>query len=122
MPTKVMNTVMACEYCSPGTKTIKADGGLVTFSLSLLLLNLILTGASFGMVALWLSSGFCSATEYGIFFGMWMGSMVAGLTSIAAAWNSQARALAAFLLIVLFGWIMLWVEFGHLVVAANCPG
>jgi hypothetical protein len=113
---------MACECCNPAPKAAKSDGGLIAFSLSLLLLNLLLTGASFGMVGLWLSSGFCSAIEYDIFFGLWMASLVAGLTSIAVAWNSQARALSAFLLAILFGWIMLWVEFGHLVVAANCPG
>lgn len=116
-----MDTVMACECCHPSPKAAKASSGLVALSLSLLLLNLLLTGASFGMVGLWLSSGFCSAMEYDIFFGIWLGSLAAGLMGFAFAWNSQSKPLAALLLTILFGWLTLWVEFGHLVVAANCP-
>lgn len=93
---------------------------MVAASLSLLLIEILLTGAAWGMVAIWVSSGFCGVGEYDIFFGLWIASIAFGISSIALAWGSQVKPLAALMLLVLFFAIMSWVDYGYIVVAA-CP-
>ena len=93
---------------------------MFVFAWVLLFLEVMLSGASWGMVALWMSKGFCDVGEYDIFFGLFVASLVIGISSIAFAWGSQAKILAVLMLFVLFGIIMLWVNHGHLVVTA-CP-
>jgi hypothetical protein len=93
---------------------------MIAFSWLLLLIEILLTGSAWGMVAIWVSSGFCGIGEYDIFFGLWIASIAVGISSIAIAWGSQAKILAAVMLLVLFFAIMSWVDYGYIVVAA-CP-
>ena len=93
---------------------------MVAVSWSLLLIEILLTGGAWGMVAIWVSSGFCGVGEYDIFFGLWIASIAVGISSIAIAWGSQAKILAAMMLLILFVAIMSWVDYGYIVVTA-CP-
>jgi hypothetical protein len=93
---------------------------MIIFTWLLLFLEIMLTGGSWGMVAVWMSRGFCDVGEYDIFMGLWIASLVIGIASIAIAWGSQAKILAAVMLLVLFVAIMSWVDYGYIVVGA-CP-
>lgn len=78
---------------------------------------LILTGACWGLVGFWVSTGDCYPDEHQLFMGLWLGSLVSGLFAIAFAWGGQAKFLAFLSLLMLFGWLMLWVELGHIAVS-----
>lgn len=106
---------MACPDCAP-----RPMPGEVTISLLSGLMMLALTGACWGLVGFWISSGACYSDEYQLFFGLWLGSLVSGIVTVAFAWGGQAKFLAALGLLMMFGWIMLWLELGHIVVSA-CP-
>lgn len=93
---------------------------MVPFTFVLLLVEVLLTGASWGMVALWVSTGFCGVGEYEIFFGLWLASLVVGICTIGVSWGSQVKILSALMLLILFGVIMSWVEYGGVVVSV-CP-
>jgi hypothetical protein len=93
---------------------------MVAFAFTLLLIEALLTGASWGLVGLWASAGSCTTGEYRLFMDLWTASLAVGITSIASAWGSQVKALAALMLIVFFGIMMMWVDYGHVVVDA-CP-
>ena len=93
---------------------------MVATALSFLLIQVLLTGGCWGLVGIWLTSGVCYSDEYNVFFGMWVASLVLGLTAIAVAWGSQVRILAALLLGTFMLFLLIWVEYGHLVVTA-CP-
>jgi len=92
----------------------------VAVSLTSGLATLLLTGACWGLVGFWVSSGACYQDEYSLFFGLWLGSLVAGIFTITFAWGSQFKFLAFLGLLLMYGWVMLWVELGHIVVSA-CP-
>jgi hypothetical protein len=93
---------------------------MIAFSWLLLLIEILLTGSAWGMAAVWMSRGFCDVGEYDIFMGLWIASIAVGISSIAIAWGSQTKILAAVMLLVLFVAIMSWVEYGYIVVGA-CP-
>jgi hypothetical protein len=93
---------------------------MVSASLTLLFIQVLLTGGCWGLVGFWMQAGGCYSDEYGLFMGLWIASLVVGITSIAFAWGGQAKFLAFALLVVFFGMIMMWVELGGAVVAA-CP-
>ena len=87
-----------------------------------LLFEVALTGASWGLLGYWLAGPGCSSSaEYDLFFGLWLASIVTGMISPALAISNRNKLAATLLLLVLFANIMLWVEYGGLVVAANCP-
>lgn len=92
----------------------------MTISLFSGLAMLLLTGACWGLVGYWVSTGACYLDEYQLFLGLWLASLVAGICTIAFAWGSQAKFLAFVGLLMMYGWLMLWVELGHIVVSA-CP-
>jgi hypothetical protein len=93
---------------------------MVAFTFTLLLAEILLTGASWGLVGFWVSTSACTAEEYSLFMSLWTASFVIGIISIAIAWGSQVKVLAALMLIVFFGSLMLWVDYGHIVVDV-CP-
>lgn len=93
---------------------------MVAFAFTLLLVEFLLTGASWGLVGFWAGAGTCTADEYSLFMGLWTANLAIGITSIAIGWGSQVKILAALMLIVFFGIIMLWVDYGHIVVDV-CP-
>jgi hypothetical protein len=93
---------------------------MVAFAFTLLLTEVLLTAASWGLVGFWVSTGACTADEYSLFMGLWTASLVIGITNIAIAWGSQIKVLAALMLIIFFGILMLWVDYGQIVVDA-CP-
>jgi hypothetical protein len=94
--------------------------GQVVLSLFFGLMMLVLTGGCWGLVGLWVASGACYADEHLLFLGLWLGSLVFGIFAIAFAWGGGAKFLAFLDLLILFGWIILWVELGHMAVSA-CP-
>lgn len=106
---------MACPDCAP-----RPMPGEAVISLLSGLMMLLLTGACWGLVGFWVSSGACYPDEYGLFMGLWLGSFVAGIFVIAFAWGGGAKFLAFLGLLMMYGWILLWVELGHIVVAV-CP-
>jgi hypothetical protein len=108
---------MACANCAPKQQGTRGD---VTISLLSGLAMLLLTGACWGLVGFWVSTGACYPDEYQLFMGLWLGSLVAGICVIAFAWGGEAKLLAFLGLLMLYGWIMLWLELGHIVVSA-CP-
>lgn len=81
---------------------------------------LALTGACWGLIGFWASSRLCYPDEYGLFMGLWLASLVAGICTIAFAWGSQAKFLAFLGILMMYGWVMLWVKLGHIVVLV-CP-
>lgn len=92
----------------------------ITASLISALIMILLTGACWGMVGLWVSTGNCHPDEYSLFFGLWLASFLAGLCVVTFAWGGQAPFLAFIGLLGLYGWLMLWIDFGDMVVNA-CP-
>lgn len=92
------------------------------FAFAFLLFEILLTGASWGLLGYWLAGPGCSSSaDYDLFFGLWLASIVTGIISPALAMSNRNKLAATLLLLALFANIMLWVEYGSLVVAANCP-
>lgn len=106
---------MTCANCAP--QPMRGEIGIALFAGAA---NILLTGACWGLVGFWVSTGACYPDEFSLFFGLWLASLVAGICTITFAWGGGSKVLAFLGLVVMYGWVYLWVTLGHIVTAA-CP-